>query len=609
MRSAEITCDTWTRSDRCFNKLPYCKKYKFEQDSDYPTYTFSCLECEFGFEPRQGGITGLSLDSTGQLPETRMGVSVFDVCIRSAQLDSQLVQDCHHPQCWRELPECYRYKVQPVEDLDGTFKYGRFSCLECSDTFEVVEEGVFGLLNITTIKLPCRRKEEIRECGPFCRNEFPGCMRTLIKGVYRMSAGKYFEQTELARFQCLFSEPYHEVLVRTFVAETFTSQKKYLAIRDYSTPLIKCMDRVCLHVFPKCKEYYSVTKDANTFTYYCKTCNDGYEPKKEGVSDKGDVDDLWSSKTAVELCLIKEVQRAVCGEDCQTEIPGCLLYSVYDSFLEENGQQAARIRCDVCEDELESLGDVSSTLVSAGWGISDNQKVRCAPKAMVEKDLPCDDECKRYMPHCLAYKYDKYDEEIIYKCTMCESGFFANNDPLDYPWFARQSIQACLKSPTDGPIACEGSCKLMFPHCKTVTVTTNPTDRKDTYTCDECDEGFYPIQYLPMMAGVLNEASHYMLRYNQIYLCSDNKDHRYLAKDDCTEANNFYESEHCALASNCKSLIRFRHLVTGRTSYKCEECLEGFVPKTVLPKLYDNDQTLCRPVNNGQQEMSRPSTK
>lgn len=390
--------------------------------------------------------------------------------------------------------------------------------------------------------------------------------------------------------------------MRTFIAETTTKVKKYLTLRDYNTPVIQCQDRVCLHVFPKCKEYYSVVKDANTYTYYCKTCNQGYEPVKEGITDQTDIDVLWSTKTAVELCVIKEVQRADCGQDCQVELPGCLKYSVHDSYFEDNGQQAARFRCDVCKEGLESLGDVAPALVSAGWGITDNQKTRCAPVAMTEKELPCDDECKKYMPHCLAYKYDKYEEQIIYKCTQCENEFFPNPDPLSYPWFARQSIQACLKTATNGPLQCVGACKKMFPNCKTVTVTTNPTDRTDTYTCDECDDGYFPIQYLPMMSGVLSEKAHFMLRYNQIYLCSDNMDHLYLSKDDCTEANNFYESEHCALASNCKSLIRFRHRVTGHISYKCEECMSGFSPKHNLPKPYDNDQTLCRPTES----ISRP---
>jgi hypothetical protein len=602
----EVICDTWTRGDRCFTTLPYCKRYEFVQSQQDQTYTFSCLECEFGFEPLQGGIPKLSLDSSGELPTLEQGIKSLEVCIRSPQIKSEEIQNCNHPQCWYELPECYRYRVEPIQDLDESYKYGRFTCLDCTDTFEVVEDGVYGLLNTTAPKLACRRKEEIRECGPFCKSEFPGCQQYKIKGVYRVKSESDYAENELAQFICLMAEPLYEAYMRLNVAETSTKITKYLALRDYNTPMIQCMDRVCLHVFPKCKEYYSVVSAGNSFTYYCKTCNQGYEPVKEGITDSTDIDGLWSSKRALELCRIQEVQNSDCGEDCQVEIPGCLKYSVYDSYLEDNGQQAARYRCDLCKPELESLGDVSNVLVSAGWGISDNQKVRCAPKAMTQNELPCDDECKKYMPHCLAYKYDKYEEQIIYKCTMCENEFFPNPDPQEFPWYARQSIQACLKSPTGGSIDCQGPCKQMFPHCKTLTVTTNPNDKTDTYACNQCEEGFSPIQYLPLTPGVLSEQAHFMLRYNQIYLCSDNQHHLYLSKDDCTEANNFYESEHCALASNCKSLVRFRHIVTGRIGYKCEECLDGFKPKQNLPKLYDMDQTLCRPTGESSQVKERP---
>jgi len=591
--------DYRNRNSVNYRAFPFCKILKITQDaSDPEKSSFTCEQCDDGFEPNTAPYIGKTIPGTDIIDFGDGSTEPKVVCtlkmLNPPNTDPKgnLVQaDCGHEGCRSFIPQCKRFaswKNGKVADRQTPIIY----CTECEDPFEPLPysnqtmQFFRGEINTNRPYDLCMRKEETRECGEQCEKEMPGCL------AYQTERKDEFE----SRFRCVKTLPglypiNHGEYQTNYISTSIQKLLVDISFAATPTPVVTRQQR---HQFPNCKEYFSILAGKMTTTYYCTGCRDGYRVKPPVTKVVNFIGLIL--RDAVQLCEIEEFQNKNCDEVCQEELPGCSSYSVWDVKNAFTGNQFARYRCEQCKLGYEKVVDDSLALVHNGWFNSENVKVRCRPQA-TNGPMPCDSDCRKKFPNCRMYStsYDTHGstELELFECKQCDDDYEPTEQPDAEPFYIGYERTVCRRKPTNGRINCDQNCKENFPNCDVLEVTED-SEGHNTYTCHQCQSGFFPINYEDPTPGVLSQASTVMRSYNTFYLCSDKPNEYYLEKIDCNDKDpSMLDSKECHVAANCQTIIRARNLSLGRDYLKCMKCQNGLQPKKVQPRLYDSDQSLC----------------
>lgn len=596
------SCDYLLRKDRCYKILPFCKTWTYVEEENFKgTYLFKCEICETGFEPIEKGVGRLTLSEGEDIPDPyAMNMDSVQLC-RRVETDNVF---CAHPTCKKELPFCRKYNVKNIQEgtvaVKGIKTIADFECTECEPLFEPYPKNRI-LKNATLSplipKLLCSRKEETRECGNQCEIEFPGCKKYSVSNVQRSVISG--EQIEFAMFRCLQALPGYEISMNMVRATTNPSVQKNIALKQYETEVIKCDDIKCRHILPDCKEWSAINYNQDSSEFSCEKCREGYQPRSPVRSY--DYFSHWFYSKNLQVCEIKEVQGAVCGEECQEELPGCLKYTVWSVSSNLDGTQRAKYSCDQCKDGFLRLEDTNPVVVQSTWEISDRTKVRCYPKPTPDPTL-VEGSLKDILPNCRLYS-SKYDPQIsydylLYECSECYAEFEPSPLQEIFEWYSRDERPVCrrIRREETYGVPCDQNCQKTFPGCGKIKIMDDYSGRK-AYHCTQCLDGWFQIPYETPFKGLLSNPSSPLIMSRKIRLCAQSPSILYIDREECLPGGNYIDSVRCSMYKNCRTILTVSDFETAEVYDVCDECHQGFTLKMKKPHPYDDDQTLCEPVN------------
>lgn len=607
-RIVEMDCDHSTGSDDCLKVLPYCMKYAIDDDPQNEGRTvFSCLECEPGFEPIEGGIKNVPADLF--LPDLKaMKVDHLGLCRRISTSEAGVL--CNTPQCIKQLPNCWKYTYTKESRNSGTFK-----CLECHELFvprSDLKETINATIDFSIQVLTCTRKIESRQCGKNCHLEFPGCSKIEVRDAKIVNYRS--QEMETGKFYC--SNEAEHFLARQLIFEGSTNQEipKLTTIPAYQSHIRPCTGTECIHALPKCLTFSTkaeLLQDA--FIYKCHQCMPGYAPVADGRYFPW-IAEMARTQQYAQVCEAVETPSAVCDDRCRLELPGCEIFSISNpSYVLGPYLQTATYDCLQCLPGYRKSKVEKVTPVQKTFSLRFNVKVRCAP-IDVSQPTECDEYCRLKLPHCKKFtsKIDAKDPdtEESYRCHECDEGYEPAVDGVYAEWYTGDIRPVCNKKPTNGPLDCDETCQKEFPRCQRISITEDSIGH-NIYKCDQCAPGFYPIQYEPNAAGVLSNKDSDMRDQATIYLCAETPAEIYLNMYICTSRDaHLVDHLECADQPNCRHLVKVWDLAKGgRLWHRCVQCKAGYKLKTAIPHIYDIDQDQCEPATLGTVSRLFVSTK
>lgn len=587
----DVKCDNITGEEECQQLLPYCSTYAIFEDEDFDDlFTFTCTQCEPGFEAIPGGVKGVPRDY--KLPSLKkLGIDFLQLCKR-ADTPAEGV-NCNSYWCKRELPLCYKYTFKKDSDT-----HGFFDCLECDQMFTPREKSTTATItDLHVFKRTCARRLETRECGETCQEELPGCTKFKVSDSKFITVGP--TEVERATFECLIPLEGYEVMKTLVTADTHPEIQKDTTLPNFQSSLQSCSDVECRHVLPYCLKYVTTQVRGEEVMYTCQTCQAGYKPKNNYRSF-GSISKLARSNQYVKLCEAVTVSGIDCDSRCQQEMPGCKKFSISEtSYLVGESIQSAKYSCDQCEDNYIKVDLDNSTIVHQNYKVTDNVKVVCRPKDVSEPVL-CDEQCRKKYPHCKKYTAQKDEDEPAseesFRCWECDEGYEPTTSPDTQHWFSGFERVVCKHKETKGQIACDENCQKEFPHCEQLSITKNK-EGHNSYQCHKCASGKFLIPYQANTAGVLAHHDSEMRLTNTIYLCAEQPYHLYQSLYTCEFADpSIFDHPECFEQRNCRQIVSMRDLIRGRTANRCVQCKGGYRLKAALPHPYDIDQDQCEAV-------------
>jgi hypothetical protein len=590
-----VTCDDRGFPDAtCKTVTPYCNKLKVEKSADPKKSLFSCLECHKGFQPsttKEDDIRDFDLDNP-DLPTNRLLL-----CRRTESAEPIRVPGIEWFQY--EFPDCLEYTVSEVRpDLN----LGRFTCTKCTSDFgyEPFVQGVVHSLSVRVQKRLCWRPKGKYQCGPRCQEKLPGCAEynilfrdfQVLQNQTTMFKYHMYCSKAIAQFQGVM-QPQEHFLDYEYAVN--------LATPRFQSDLVDCADSTCKQTLPKCKKYfwYSLAQDA--VRYFCTECSQGYAQIQDGVLGP-DFAQLVNRKRFLQLCTLQPVENLkLVDPETRAEFPGCDTLSISNVKLAEDGAHLANYVCTRCEEGYEPVpNDPAAPVYSDTLGIR-NTKYRCRPVATGENSSQtCGLECRQKLPNCKEFK-SVYEDlganstALRFKCVRCDPGFTAVKDwsaPFVFDW--RFELSVCESIPTTVAIPCGLECNEYFPNCKNITTTRQPNGEMK-YACNECVQGFYPMNYEEAAPGVISHKDNFLRKTPQVHLCSPDKDIIYINKMNCKTTDAIIAARDFpgCVDSDCELMAQFRNVATEQTGFVCLRCAPGFVPKTNPPGKYDTDQNFC----------------
>lgn len=584
------TCNWRVDGEECITQVPFCHTFEYTQEEMPEFYTYRCLKCHSGYQPTapKGGIRKAQFTD---LPSFEGEDYEYLQLCELAGNDEEV--NCSNSLCHTMLPGCIRYKFSDKIEEDGIME-GRFTCLECKPQFDINEDPAerFGVVNYDLAKRVCKRREEERECGQNCQAEFPGCVYYKVSKVSATRADDHWVET--AYFTCLSGYPGYHALNRALHSDTNPDIVKEIAVREYESPAIDCMDYQCKNVLPNCKKYFTLSSSEFRTAYTCLECKSGF--KSTGSIYGEDFSALFLKQQFLHVCEAQESTGLECDEDCQLEVPGCQILSILEPKYISSDYQTARYICEKCGRGFIKVDDTTPVPVHMGWTSQNNIKIRCRPEE-VKTPIECNEECQKRFPHCLKYTsifedMSAFDYEK-FECHQCEAGYEPTTEPDIEPWYLMREESVCRRVINPVPFDCGGPCKVNFPNCDRLSISREQNGH-NVYQCHQCESGYYPISYEDEVSGRLSIQDHYMRKFNKIYLCSNRNNEVFIDLTVCAETDlRRIEYKACQLTVNCKAVVTAKRFDSSDKYFKCLECHSGAVPKKSSPYPYDIDLSLC----------------
>jgi len=575
----EFTCDRRYFPDPdCLYLIPYCRAFT-AQRIDGDLYRLVCKICEEGFEPTEGAEVEFS-------PSTRSPKSETLLCRRDYALAP--IYTSISARSRGELQYCTRYTVSEI-DLEANT--GRFTCIECEGNLyhTPVTGGVIGSLDPSVRKTVCTRNVGEYECGTLCRTEFPGCER--FKIFDRRFDKKATESQEKwrAKVQCLkpIANYMPKMRIEEYLIDSIYTTKD-LVVPAYESAATSCSDPLCKLLLPKCDVYYWVADNPEAPTYTCLQCSSGYRPKPYGVKGKPYAD-LISQAESLPLCdLEPTTSMRILDEGWMREFPGCdsvTVTKVYDSL---SGQRAV-YNCDYCGEGYEAVEAEHDLPVFTN---PPTPKYLCRP---IQGDsFECTNECRFKLPWCRRFATRYFppspdSTKIMFKCVECDAGFTPVQDqwtlPQIYDWVVQYDV--CEHIPTPEPVPCDTECQAVFPQCEVISIKRD-SEKKDTYRCHQCAQGFFPMDYEDEARGMISNPKNRLRESSEIHLCARDEDIILIDKYDfrLTQNKDRLSKIIQAVNFNCNLLGMSFNLNTQQSDSFCLECQPGYTNVPRKSKAY-----------------------
>jgi hypothetical protein len=192
----------------------------------------------------------------------------------------------------------------------------------------------------------------------------------------------------------------------------------------------------------------------------------------------------------------RTMETRECGGRCQSEFPGCLLYTAWNKQLKPHDNvidEVASFKCNQAEPGYQP----NQRLISGGTNPLEVKEI--ALREYESPAIECTDfKCRHVFPNCKKYFSITQDEEHNqYQCIECRFGY----EPARFPQQGRdfhllyaneESLELCSLLPNQA-IEADTEWREEMPGCK--KLTTKPTGFSSDgiqyaqYYCDECDEG------------------------------------------------------------------------------------------------------------------------
>ena len=248
----------------CDHVIPNCDQYYTMSTSTGKTH-YVCTKCRDGFKALELGAYD---DDIFELYYQKRRVHV---CALTAFENKKLDDD------WkREVPGCERLTVKDVTDASSPNQLATYTCTQCEDGFEAVENEEVEYVAGKDWNLADRIKHRCRpiilsgdiNCDAACRKTFPYCQG------YRVS---YIEKLfpHMQKFECLQCDDGFEP-TSTPAFDAWYSNKQKKVCRPVETTESEC-DELCQEIFPYCQNVSVIAAPkTGKNTYVCHACALGH---------------------------------------------------------------------------------------------------------------------------------------------------------------------------------------------------------------------------------------------------------------------------------------------------------------------------------------------
>lgn len=578
------------RETSCFSYFPDCEKVNVTfVPAEKKTYYF-CLKCRDDFKLR---TKSTPQDNTDKLYP-------FEPLLLCDREGFEGVKKAQHWGTTSELGGCLEYSIKRNE----TNKEGRgfFTCNKCAGDLEPIDIALEAPLSPMTTKELCWPKlsKPIKVGGTYLESQYPGCDKIMVltRTINFNKKDQNDPVTIMGYAMCVTAKPGYKP---TLIAKYRNLQRDKPSASP-AEPLmtasnISCLTPECQKIFPRCYKFKWTTeykeKESKT-TFSCSECAPGYEPLSQTL-EKGFADLLAYSGPPLlyDICRIKEIEKKTVQTDVEkSEYPGCQEYSIKNvaQTVNKNNHIGADIKCISCMEGYEKIPGVEKKTTDGYLQFYGKRLYRpkyfCRP-LIKEGTIKCDAKCKKEFPFCDAYTFsrvspidDEFDGVLVqYKCSKCQDGYDSHipmkwshyfNDPNQ-----KNVCQPNETKPADSSAACDAKCQQTFPKCKKIKIKFEVDKDRDwpTYTCEECEKGFFPVVY-NTTEPTLNAKTHGdMLTFPIIALCLPKQDSTITRVDSCWNQKKISPKLFRSTVGPCK-------LPAKSTDKKCYYYAEYFT-KTV----------------------------
>lgn len=588
----------------CNLKLPFCQTYKVKQ-GPFSRYLVSCSQCMPGFTSL-GEVDVLNIDQSTNLPDNEL-----KVCALQTDFTGSFYVSTMNRYLSQIFPNCLRVSFSGASTAaDGTSS-AEFKCEQCGYMYTPSTDVRFtkGRLESGAVFGVCKRAELTFDCGHLCQLEFPGCARVQVSKTKQKTFNSKY--TEEAQFYCLEALPGYEAIFQYSTLKSIsTTDAKTLVLPQFQSNAITGCDKdmVCRFSLPNCKSYF--TSDSpidHEIVYNCLECKAGFKPISPGISSIHSIGDMYTELAPIELCEpleVRNMQTSV-DPDFVVEYPNCLEFSRTNvKKVTGTDKWKADFKCNRCKDgfvPVTTEEDLTLPMLTSIVDLGPNFKILCIPPTD-DTLRDCDENCRKDLPRCRKYKNVPMEGSPAatdtYQCVECDPGFEPVNEDYNYiSWLYAGDKVVCRKGPTPGPVECPEVCKEMFPACDLISIEEDD-QRKMTYTCSKCSDGYFPIPYNKEKPGRLTKDDQVRVMFSsKIPLCSKKQNFIYKVVEYCDlEDRGKSTGLFCELGRNCKRPVLAMNLDTYINDRFCLECIDSYEPISQPLDLYSRDLSLCKPI-------------
>src|SRR3990167_6333333 len=197
-----------------------------------------------------------------------------------------------------------------------------------------------------------------------------------------------------------------------------------LCQRVESVEPVYCSHKACKAELPYCRKY-TLTNikeeevEDGTFVraghFECQECESMFQPIREFA------DELILDGRPKYLCR-RKMEARECGENCQTELPGCQYFSISKPEFREDEIQSVEFAQFFCKIPMPGY---SPNMISQKLHTFPDRVKQVTIRAYESGLLECNDlKCKHVLPNCKSYYWVMHDGRTsTFYCKECRAGY------------------------------------------------------------------------------------------------------------------------------------------------------------------------------------------
>lgn len=275
---------------------------------------------------------------------------------------------------------------------------------------------------------------------------------------------------------------------------------------------IYCSHPVCKAELPYCRRYTLTNlreeevedgSFARAGHFECVECEDMFEPYKEFA------DELILDGRPKYLCR-RKMEARECGENCQSEFPGCQFYSTSKPEFREDEIQSVEFAQFLCKTPLNGY---SPNMIAQKFHTHTNRVKEITVRNYQSGLIECNDlKCKHVFPNCKSFYWIMHDGQIsTYYCKQCRDGYKPisegkEGEDFNLMYNKKEEIELCMIQESYD-ITLDKDWRSEVPGCKRLRISNvgvTPSGKEvASYKCLQCDDGLeefvdeYPTEVRP----------------------------------------------------------------------------------------------------------------